>query len=231
MIGPDNAEGDLRQFADGLRRLLRASRFRSFRALAKELHYSHEIVSKAARGQTLPSFELTMAFVAACGGDPEEWASAWHALSRARNSDLAEPVVASPAWPPELLADGADPEASGCYADAITVHGRKVSLLHRRQVIGEIELRYSPRSHAAWGRFKGSDGLDKLALFRHDVNVVVGVERLVDGLRFGYSTEYGFDYHWGDIVLTGRGLYVAWVEVCFDGEVVATAETDRLPLI
>lgn len=230
MIDSDSVGTNLEEFAADLRGLLRESRFGSFRQLAQHLNYSHEIVAKAARGKDLPSKDLTRAFVLACGGDPAEWEAKWHRVSR-RGKDGPESVVPSQAWSTQDLVDGADPEDSGCYVDAVTIHAKRVSLTEKRHVIGQIELRHSPRSHAAWGRFKGTDGLDKLAMFRYKVDLVVGVGReQADGLRLAYPTEYGFDYHWGNVVLTGTGVFYGWVEVQFDGRLVAVGETDRVEL-
>jgi hypothetical protein len=141
------------------------------------------------------------------------------------------PVVAAPAWDFQPLFDGSDPENSGAYADAVTVHARKVALTSRRQLIGEIELRYSPRCHAAWGRFTGYPGLVKIALYRHKVDLVVGVTRgPPNPSRHTYETEYGFDASWGALVLTGEGPCHAWTEVYFDGQLTATGGTDDVPL-
>jgi hypothetical protein len=230
VVASGGANAALQKFAEELRQLLGESRFRSFRALARELHYSHEIVSSAARGRTLPSLEVTVAIVAACGGNVEDWTRRWHAISRAGRVESAPHAVASPAWPEEPVADGADPEASGCNIDAVTMHSRRVSLAGRRHVIGELDLRYSPRCRTAWGRFRGFDGLDKLAMFRHRVDLVIGVVREVDHLELSYATEYAFDYSWGDMVTTGRGSYYAWVRVFFDGMLHASAETEKRAL-
>ncbi|WP_246486659.1 hypothetical protein [Kribbella qitaiheensis] len=107
---------------------------------------------------------------------------------------------------------------------------KKVSLMDRRHIIGEIELRYSHREQAAWGRFVGSEGLDKLALHRHEVDLVIGVDRESDGESLEYQDDYWFDYQWGDLLKTGSGRLHAWVRICFDGAEVAYGETDRIDL-
>jgi len=226
MIPSGGSDAGIQRFAEGLRKLIKESRFPSYRALARELHYSHEIISNAARGKNLPSLEVTLAFVTACSGDPVEWEQAWRALSR--RETMAPPVAS--AWQAQPVADGADPEQAGCHLDAITANARKVSIIDQRHVIGEIELRYSPKTHTAWGRFKGYDGLDKLAAFRHRVDLVVGIVRVADNYILTYSTDYRFDHTWGDIVITGDGVYYAWVTILFDSNVAATGETDSIPL-
>jgi len=215
-------------FADDLRRLFGDSSIASLRALAREIHYSHEIVSSATRGKKLPSLEVLTAFVAACGGDVAEWQARWREASQAANPTIQRRAQA--AWPTRDPVDGADPEEAGCDIDATTVSARRVSLIDVRHVIGEIELRYSARGRAAWGRFKGFEGLDKIAAYRHAVSLDIDIIRLIDGVRCTYSTEYGFDVSWGDILLTVGGQYSARVEVFFDTARVAAAETPAVVL-
>ncbi|MDX2972350.1 helix-turn-helix domain-containing protein [Kribbella solani] len=230
MSGTGGADDELARFSAELQELLRDSRFTSFRELARHLHYSHELVARTARGKEIPSLEATLAFVRACGGDPEEWEAKWRALPRNQKS-VSRPTIASPAWPARAVADGADPEDARCHADAVTIHAQKVSLTSKRHIIGQIELRYSPSSHAAWGRFKGTEGLDKLAAFRHKVDLNIGVEREgVSAARLSYAVEYAFDNHWSDILLTGEGVFFGWVEIFFDGDLVASGKTRKATL-
>ena len=55
------------------------------------------------------------------------------------------------------IADGSDPNRAGCGTGAVTM---AVARTHfpASQLSGQIELRYSPRCHAAWGRFEPADG-------------------------------------------------------------------------
>lgn len=138
--------------------------------------------------------------------------------------------MAGPPGPKQEAVDGADPLDSGCYLDAVTVAARKVSLTTRRLIVGEIELRYSHGEQAAWGRFGGTEGLDVLALHRHRVDLVIGIDRQADGKSLEYRDEYAFDYHWGDLLKTGSGGLHAWVRVRFDGIEVAYGETDWIDL-
>jgi hypothetical protein len=223
----DSGPGDqINAFCADLRELVRTSRFGSLRALARHLHYSHETVGRATRGGRLPSRMLVQAIVAACDGDVGAWTRRWDALypvTRSRGP--------APAWEPQALADGADPEDTAAFLDATTVRSRKVSLTARRQLVGEVELRYSPRAHAAWGRFKGYDGLTDMAKLRQRVELIVGVARSgADDISREYRTEYGYDWVWGDLVRTGAGLFDAWVRILFDDRVVAEGRTDRTSL-
>ncbi|MEU4236153.1 hypothetical protein [Actinoplanes sp. NPDC026619] len=128
------------------------------------------------------------------------------------------------------MADGNDPMGAGCHLDAVTVRAALVSLAARRHIIGRVELRHSPGTHAAWGRFLGEPGLDMLAMHRYRVDLTIGITREADDRRLGYSTEYGFDHHFGGLLTTGKGAFSAWVTVLFDGAEVACGETDRAEL-
>ncbi|WP_433381089.1 helix-turn-helix domain-containing protein [Actinoplanes sp. CA-142083] len=197
---------------------------KSRRALAARTFFSHTTISAAEQGKILPSLEVTTAYVEACGGDPAEWEDRWR-LVYAAGEDSAE----SP-WPAQEVADGSDPMDSGCHVDAVTVQVARVALAAKRHIIGRVELRYSPRSHAAWGRFNGEKGLDWLAAHRHAVDITVGVGRESDQRRLGFEIEYGADDHWCGILITGAGAFFAWTAVRFDGAQVAYRETDRAVL-
>ena len=71
-------------------------------------HYSHTALSGVLSGGRLPSQELTVAFVRACGGDEEAWRERW----RRERERLHGPPVP----PPDLITSGessADDQGSG----------------------------------------------------------------------------------------------------------------------
>nr|WP_132126505.1 hypothetical protein [Actinocrispum wychmicini] len=55
--------------------------------MAKHAHYSASTLSEAAAGRSLPSLEVTLAYVRACGGDPAEWEDRWRQIA----AELAPP--------------------------------------------------------------------------------------------------------------------------------------------
>ncbi|MFF3016141.1 helix-turn-helix domain-containing protein [Streptomyces sp. NPDC057939] len=77
----DPTAGPLEEFAHTLRGLRRQAGNPSYRTMAKRAHYSVATLSEAARGLHKPSLKVTLAYVAACGGDPEPWTRRWHRLS------------------------------------------------------------------------------------------------------------------------------------------------------
>ena len=187
------------------------------------------VVFHQALENVMPSLEVTAAFVRACDGDVESWQRRWTELSAALAEREEGPQVASP-WPRQDVVDGADPMAADCYVDSITVAVSKVAMTDKRHIIGELELRYCRDKQAAWGRFKGTEGLDKLAVYRHVVDVVVGIIRDSDGKRLGFQVDYAFDYHWGDLLTMDHSKFRAWVIIRFDGTEVAYGETERIQL-
>jgi transcriptional regulator with XRE-family HTH domain len=64
-------------FAQRLRDLRRRSGQPTYAQMADRSHYSAATLSEAARGNTVPSWDVTAAYVRACGGDPEQWRTPW----------------------------------------------------------------------------------------------------------------------------------------------------------
>jgi len=75
-VDPD--QGPVQSFAHGLRDLRRQAGNPSYRTLAERTHYSRTVISDAARGERLPTLAVALAYVAACGGDADEWRARWH---------------------------------------------------------------------------------------------------------------------------------------------------------
>ncbi|KIF07110.1 hypothetical protein PL81_03880, partial [Streptomyces sp. RSD-27] len=65
----DPMAGPLEEFAHELRGLRRQAGNPSYRTMAKRAHYSVATLAEAARGLHKPSLKVTLAYVAACGGD------------------------------------------------------------------------------------------------------------------------------------------------------------------
>jgi serine/threonine protein kinase/transcriptional regulator with XRE-family HTH domain len=72
--------GPLHAFAAGLREL-RAATGWTYRALAARAGYSPSALAAAASGQSLPTLEVTLAYVGACGGDQTLWEQRWRELA------------------------------------------------------------------------------------------------------------------------------------------------------
>ena len=216
-------------FAAGLRALRGKAGEPSLRTLEAAVHYSRTTLSEAFSGKVLPSLPVTLALVSYLDGDAAEWERLWQEAKAAVDAPTDPYFRVASALAPQLVEDGADPDAAGCHDDARTVHARKIGLTGRNAILGQIELRYSPSRHAAWGRFLGYDPLKHLA-HRHTVDILVSVVRTPDGERMSVRDDYWFDYHWCDLLVTGRGIFTASASVFIDGVESGSAETDGLPL-
>ncbi|MGM1062249.1 nSTAND1 domain-containing NTPase [Saccharothrix sp. Mg75] len=89
-LSPDGSA--LTQFAVDLRLLRVRAGSPSYRKLGRVAHYSATTLSEAAGGRKLPSLEVTLAFVRACGGEEEEWERRWHSVAAELNARPALPV-------------------------------------------------------------------------------------------------------------------------------------------
>ncbi|MGK3941613.1 hypothetical protein ABK046_24650 [Streptomyces caeruleatus] len=73
----DPTEGPVARFAHDLRKLRQEAGGPTYRAMAGRAHYSTATLAQAAAGDRLPSLQVTLAYVTACGGDPAEWERRW----------------------------------------------------------------------------------------------------------------------------------------------------------
>jgi hypothetical protein len=76
----DPEAGPVQRFASELRQLRATAGRPSYRELSKRAHYSPTALSEAAGGEGVPSLAVTLAYVAACGGDRQEWEARWRRL-------------------------------------------------------------------------------------------------------------------------------------------------------
>ena len=87
-----SGDDPLVRFARELRRLRDGAGNPTYRELSVRAHYSAAALSEAAGGRKLPSLPVTLAYVAACGGDPARWEQLWHGTA----AELATLRVAEP---------------------------------------------------------------------------------------------------------------------------------------
>ena len=73
----DPAGGFVHEFAAELRQLRESAGNPPFRQMARRAHYSATTLSVACSGTSLPSLEVTLAFVNACDGPVEHWRRRW----------------------------------------------------------------------------------------------------------------------------------------------------------
>ncbi|MEV6423501.1 helix-turn-helix domain-containing protein [Streptomyces sp. NPDC051662] len=74
----DPAQGTVQRFAFELRKVRQQVDGMTYRAMARRTGLSAVTLSQAAAGRKLPTLEVLLAYVSACGGDGEEWERRWH---------------------------------------------------------------------------------------------------------------------------------------------------------
>ncbi|AIS02510.1 PD40 domain-containing protein [Streptomyces glaucescens] len=78
-LDPD--AGPVQRFAADLRALRVEAGSPTYRAMAQRTEYSAPALSQAAAGEKLPTLAVTLAYVAACGGDTDDWEKRWRAVT------------------------------------------------------------------------------------------------------------------------------------------------------
>ena len=73
----DPTSGPIAAFAYALRDMRTKAGNPPYKAMAKRVHYSVGALSQAAAGARLPTWEVTQAYVRACGGHEGEWRQRW----------------------------------------------------------------------------------------------------------------------------------------------------------
>jgi transcriptional regulator with XRE-family HTH domain len=215
-------------------RWLRRSRGMSQRELAKLLFLrAHSAVADYESGRRIPAVDIIDAYESVFAVPGQLHALRVRELRLRAREELApfdgpDEVAVASALPPQPVADGSDPDAAGCGHDAVIVGARKVSMRASQYILGQVELRYSVGTHAAWGRFLGYSSLDHLA---HDRRVEILVEIARDAEPpLSCRGAYAFDYHWTDLLVTSSGEFRARTEIFFDEESVAEGSTDSVAL-
>src|SRR6185437_2241512 len=123
---PLNPEaGEIERFAADLRALRERAGQPTYRGLALRAHYAVSTLSQAAAGNRLPTLEVALAYVRACGADEaaqQEWCRRWQQL--AGQSDPvgqrgeSEPAMTQPAVAPGTAPDGGRRAGVGRLAGA-----------------------------------------------------------------------------------------------------------------
>ncbi|MFI5593364.1 hypothetical protein ACIA5G_50525 [Amycolatopsis sp. NPDC051758] len=88
-------DGVVLRFARDLRQLREKAGRPTYRELGGRARYSAAALSEAAGGRKLPTLSVTMAYVAACGGDTAEWATRWRAVAAELAAANADPFGTS----------------------------------------------------------------------------------------------------------------------------------------
>lgn len=104
-VDPDS--GPVAKLAWELRELRARAGSPSYRTLAKKAHYAASTLADAAKGNRLPTLEVTLAYVLACGEDAATWEMRWRATAQALNRGM--PDEESAGWGPPCPYPGLAP--------------------------------------------------------------------------------------------------------------------------
>jgi hypothetical protein len=126
----DAAGGAVEQFAAGLRELRDKAGRPGYRELARRAHYSVTTLSVAAAGRKLPSLEVAMAYVHACGGDITEWELRWRAAAGEPTGAVPDVDARQP-----YRDDAYGPEDVECFAGRDRVIGELLQALASRRTL------------------------------------------------------------------------------------------------
>jgi hypothetical protein len=204
----DPADGPVAAFAHQLRQLRREAGNPSYRQLAERAHYSHTVISDAARGTRLATLPVTLAFVEACNGDLDLWRARWHLhreLALAAGipvSDLAEHDHQQPADAPTVT--GATPVAP-VAADEVPAD-RRPGWLRRGALIAAGLLVVALVSFAAGGQLhattvKINDGTDPKLAGCTDTTTLDTADVVLDKAVVLRGTQYKAGDRVGTVIL------------------------------
>ncbi|MGH3939156.1 MAG: helix-turn-helix domain-containing protein [Pseudonocardiaceae bacterium] len=101
---PIDPHGDpVAELASSLAALRKRTGSIPYRQMAGMARFSHTTLSRAAKGKDLPTWEVTEAFVNACGDDPDEWRFKWEfardkqrGMRSAAGEEYSPPGLANP---------------------------------------------------------------------------------------------------------------------------------------
>ena len=181
----DDADGPIVAFARDLRALRKSVGNPSYRELARTALFAPSVLSSAASGRRLPTLPVTLAFVAACGGDRSEWERRWRSVAAATavGSEQARPVAraASALARPAQLPIG-----------SITFVGRAQALADAARVIAQTDRTNVPLM------ISGSIGVGKTAFALRLADEVASV--FPDGQLYADLGVSGSDHSANGIV-------------------------------
>ncbi|GJF27726.1 hypothetical protein KNE206_04260 [Kitasatospora sp. NE20-6] len=95
----DASGGAVAEFASELRLLRVRAGNPTYRDMARAAMYSASVLSSAASGHRLPTLQVALAYVAACGGDREGWQRRWQQVAGEQHGTAKPLAVVRPSLP------------------------------------------------------------------------------------------------------------------------------------
>jgi hypothetical protein len=111
----------------------------------------------------------------------------------------------------EQVTDNSDPVKTGCAGDpGITVLDNVAIETAADNLLGTVQLRYSPRCRAAWGRFVPSS---RMTYFGGAVVTIAASRPDTHTAGKSYRTRFDGQDAYGNILMTRRGCIQATVTI------------------
>ncbi|MER7897633.1 helix-turn-helix domain-containing protein [Streptomyces sp. NPDC096046] len=129
----DPGAGPVQRFAFELRKLRTEAGGMTYRAMAERAGYSGTTLSQAAAGERLPTLAVTLAYVAACGGNAGEWEARWKQIVDDAAAVGAEEVGGEGADAPYRGLARFEPGDSGLFFGRDRLTTDLLDLLRRRR--------------------------------------------------------------------------------------------------
>jgi energy-coupling factor transporter ATP-binding protein EcfA2 len=150
--------GALVRFAEDLRRLRHDAGSPAYRTLSGIAHFSVATLSGAAAGHKLPSLDVTLAYVRACGGDLDRWERRWHEAAAELAAEAAQHK------PPDSRGEDAETPRRAPYA-GLTAFQPDDSpwFFGRERLVDDLETRVAEQRFVA---VFGASGAGKSSVLR-----------------------------------------------------------------
>jgi hypothetical protein len=121
------------------------------------------------------------------------------------------------------VSDGDDPENAGCATDAINLDSQQLAF-PPGTIVGNLELRYSVRCAASWGRFTPAAAMDGMG----PAIVTVQAIRPDDRVTTPWSGPYTGGLVYGNLLHAGPGCVLAHILITLGtSQVMEVATTCR----
>ncbi|MFG2169305.1 NACHT and WD repeat domain-containing protein [Micromonospora chersina] len=165
--------------------------------MARRAHYSVSTLAEAAKGDRLPSEEVTLAYVAACGGDLAEWRVRWSAVAAAvaaaitQQSDTSGTEERSPyrgLMPYQ-------PEEADWFFGRSALIDRLLNRVERLPLVGVIGASGSGKSSLLRAGLMGAVAADKRLAHRWRTMLLTPTDRPLEALSGEVAKWSGTDPH------------------------------------
>ncbi|MFK4244752.1 helix-turn-helix domain-containing protein [Micromonospora chokoriensis] len=205
----DPEAGPVQRLAWQLRQLRERAGNPSYRLLARRAHFSASTLAEAAKGDRLPSLEVTLAYALACGGDLTEWRSRWSAVAVATPTSGMTTTTVERCPYQGLTAF--QPEQAEVYFGRAELVDRLLTQVGRRSLTAVVGASGSGKSSLLRAGLLGSVAADPAIAQRWRTMLLTPTEHPLDALAAEVAKLTGQDAQQvrSDLAADASGLDVA----------------------